>query len=165
MAPNASDADTRPYRPCVGIMLINRAGLVFVGNRIDIAGEHWQMPQGGIDAGETPEQAAWRELKEEVGTDAAQLLGESTRWFNYDLPPDLSRQAWKGRFRGQTQRWFAFRFTGHDRDIDLEAHKAEFEAWKWASVSELVDITVNFKRDVYRDVVEDLGCFAVPEGG
>ena len=158
-------ADTRPYRPCVGIMLINKAGLVFVGNRIDIDGDHWQMPQGGIDEGETAEQAAWRELAEEIGSDDAELLGESTRWFNYDLPPDLAKTAWHGRYRGQTQRWFAFRFTGNDSDIDLEAHKAEFEAWKWASISELVDLTVSFKRDVYREVVADLGRFAVPANG
>lgn len=146
-------------------MLVNRAGRVFVGNRIDIDGDHWQMPQGGIDEGETAEQAAWRELAEEVGTDAAELLGESTRWFDYDLPPDLSRKTWNGRYRGQTQRWFAFRFTGNDRDIDLEAHKAEFESWKWADISELIDSTVDFKRDVYRAVVADLGRFAVPAGG
>ena len=158
-------ADTRPYRPCVGIMLINRVGRVFVGNRIDIDGDHWQMPQGGIDADETAEQAAWRELAEEVGTNAAELLGESTRWFDYDLPPDLAARAWNGKYRGQTQRWFAFRFTGTDQDIDLEAHKAEFEAWKWADVSELVDLTVSFKRDVYRQVVADLGRFAVPTNG
>jgi len=165
MTTDAPPADTRPYRPCVGIMLINKAGLVFVGNRIDIDGDHWQMPQGGIDEGETAEQAAWRELTEEVGSDDAELLGESTRWFNYDLPPDLAQTAWEGRYRGQTQRWFAFRFTGDDSDIDLEAHHAEFEAWKWANISELVDLTVSFKRDVYREVVADMGRFAVPVNG
>lgn len=165
MTTDAPPADNRPYRPCVGIMLINKAGLVFVGNRIDIDGDHWQMPQGGIDEGETAEQAAWRELTEEVGSDDAELLGESTRWFNYDLPPDLAQTAWEGRYRGQTQRWFAFRFTGDDSDIDLEAHHAEFEAWKWANISELVDLTVSFKRDVYREVVADMGRFAVPVNG
>jgi len=154
--------DTRPYRPCVGIMLINAAGRIFVGNRNDVDGDHWQMPQGGIDDGETPEQAAWRELAEEVGTDKAFLLGESRTWLSYDLPGDLSRQAWNGQFRGQTQRWFAFRFTGQDGDIDLDAHHAEFEAWRWAALSELVDITIGFKRDVYRQVVDELGRYAVP---
>lgn len=141
-------------------MLFNGAGMVFVGNRIDVDGDHWQMPQGGIDEGETAAQAAWRELAEEVGTDKAVLLGESRDWLRYDLPPDLSRRVWNGRFRGQTQRWFAFRFTGNDRDIDLEAHQAEFEAWRWASPSELVDLAIGFKREVYRQAVEELGRFA-----
>lgn len=162
MPPDRVSDDARPYRPCVGIMLINAAGRVFVGNRIDVDGDHWQMPQGGIDEGETAEQAAWRELVEEVGTDKAELLAESRGWLSYDLPPDLSRRIWRGRFRGQTQRWFAFRFTGEDRDIDLEAHKAEFEAWRWANVSELVALAVGFKRDIYRQVVEELGRLAVP---
>lgn len=162
MPAGSAIVDTRPYRPCVGIMLINPAGLVFVGNRIDLDGDHWQMPQGGIDEGETAEQAAWRELAEEVGTDAATLLGASARWLNYDLPADLSQKAWRGQYRGQTQRWFAFRFTGNDCDIDLDAHKAEFEAWKWANAADLVDLTVEFKRNVYRDVVADLGRFATP---
>jgi putative (di)nucleoside polyphosphate hydrolase len=157
--------DTRPYRPCVGIMLINAAGRVFVGNRNDVDGDHWQMPQGGIDDGETPEQAAWRELAEEVGTDKAVLLGESRHWLSYDLPGALSRRVWHGRFRGQTQRWFAFRFTGDDRDIDLDAHQAEFEAWRWAAPAELADLTIGFKRDVYRRVVAELGGFAVPVEG
>jgi putative (di)nucleoside polyphosphate hydrolase len=157
--------DTRPYRPCVGIMLINAAGRVFVGNRNDVDGDHWQMPQGGIDDGETPEQAAWRELAEEVGTDKAVLLGESRHWLSYDLPAPLSRRVWHGRFRGQTQRWFAFRFTGDDRDIDLDAHHAEFEAWRWAAPAELVDLTIGFKRDVYRRVVAEMGGFAVPVEG
>jgi len=143
-------------------MLINSEGLIFVGNRLDVDGDHWQMPQGGIDAGETAEQAAWRELFEEVGTDKAELLGESAGWFSYDLPPDLSRRVWKGKFRGQTQRWFAFRFTGDDREIDLEAHTAEFEEWRWAKASDLTDLAVDFKRKIYRAVVRELGHFAVP---
>jgi putative (di)nucleoside polyphosphate hydrolase len=154
--------DPRPYRPGVGIMLINRAGLIFVGNRIDVAGDHWQMPQGGIDEGETAEQAAWRELAEEAGTDKAALLGQSAGWLRYDLPPDLSKKVWQGRFRGQKQRWFAFRFTGEDRDIDLDAHHAEFEAWRWAPLSELEALAIGFKRSIYRQVVTELGRFAVP---
>jgi putative (di)nucleoside polyphosphate hydrolase len=162
MTADRKTGDTRPYRPCVGIMLINAAGRVFVGNRNDVDGDHWQMPQGGIDDGETAEQAAWRELAEEVGTDKAELLGESAQWLHYDLPEALSHRVWHGRFRGQTQRWFAFRFTGDDRDIDLDAHKAEFEAWRWAPLSELVDMTIGFKRDVYRRVVDELGRYAAP---
>jgi putative (di)nucleoside polyphosphate hydrolase len=154
--------ERRPYRPCVGIMLINPAGLIFVGNRIDVDGDHWQMPQGGIDEGETAEQAAWRELAEEVGTRKAKLLGESAGWLSYDLPPELSRRVWHGRYRGQTQRWFAFRFTGDDREIDLEAHHAEFEAWRWVDLSDLETLAVDFKRDIYRQVAREFGRFATP---
>lgn len=162
MPPDRDAEDMRPYRPCVGIMLINATGRIFVGNRNDVDGDHWQMPQGGIDDGETPEQAAWRELAEEVGTDKAILLGESREWLRYDLPGELSRRVWHGRYRGQTQRWFAFRFTGDDLDIDLEAHHAEFEAWRWAELAELVELTIGFKRDVYRRVVDEMGRFAIP---
>jgi putative (di)nucleoside polyphosphate hydrolase len=155
--------DPRPYRPCVGIMLFNAAGKVFVGKRIDVDGDHWQMPQGGIDDGESAEQAAWRELHEEVGTDKAELLAESDNWLSYDLPPELSHRIWQGRFRGQTQRWFAFRFTGRDKDIDLDAHEAEFEAWRWADISELSGMVVDFKRDIYCEVVTEFGEFASPD--
>ena len=142
--------DPRPYRPCVGIMLFNAAGKVFVGKRIDVDGDHWQMPQGGIDDGESAEQAARRELHEEVGTDKAELLAASSDWLSYDLPSSFPGRSWQGRFRGQTQRWFAFRFTGEDRDIDLNTHKAEFEDWRWADISELSDLVVDFKREIYR---------------
>jgi putative (di)nucleoside polyphosphate hydrolase len=160
---SAASGDRRPYRPCVGIMLFNASGKVFVGNRIDVAGDHWQMPQGGIDAGETPEQAAWRELREEVGTEKAELLAASADWLRYDLPAALSRRVWQGRFRGQTQRWFAFRFTGEDRDIDLAAHVAEFEAWRWADIGELSALAIPFKRAVYDRVVEEFARFATPD--
>ena len=143
-------------------MLFNDAGLVFVGNRIDIDGDHWQMPQGGVDAGETAEQAAWRELREEVGTDKAVLLAESAESYCYDLPPDLSRKAWGGRFRGQSQRWFAFRFTGDDADIDLSAHHAEFSAWRWVAIDALPSLVIPFKQDVYRSVVQEFARFAHP---
>ncbi|WP_319637422.1 RNA pyrophosphohydrolase [Pacificispira spongiicola] len=147
--------DPRPYRPCVGLMVFNKDGLVFVGNRIDVPGDHWQMPQGGIDPGETPEQAAWRELREEVGTDKAEILGESRTWYPYDLPPGLSRRIWKGKYRGQTQRWFALRFLGQDTEIDLTLHQPEFSEWRWVSLTDLPDMIVPFKRPIYERVIEE----------
>ncbi|MEQ8443852.1 MAG: RNA pyrophosphohydrolase [Alphaproteobacteria bacterium] len=152
--------DPRPYRPCVGLMLFNRGGHVFVGNRIDVPGDHWQMPQGGIDPGETPEQAAWRELMEEVGTDKAEIIAESENWYPYDLPSGLSRRIWKGRYRGQTQRWFAFRFLGDDGDIDLTVHKPEFGEWRWVALNDLPDLIVPFKRPIYERVIKEFAGIA-----
>lgn len=147
--------DDRPYRPCVGLMVINDSGQVFVGNRIDTPGDHWQMPQGGIDEDETPSDAALRELKEEIGTDNAVILGESESWYAYDLPRELSRKIWKGRYRGQTQKWFLLLFRGEDRDIDLQAHHPEFSEWQWVSLERLSDLIVPFKRDTYERVVTE----------
>jgi putative (di)nucleoside polyphosphate hydrolase len=145
----------RPFRPCVGIMLLNRDGRVFVGNRADVDGDHWQMPQGGIDPGETPRAAALRELVEETGTDKAEILAESAEWFDYDLPPEFAAIAWSGRYRGQTQRWFAMRFTGVDDDIDLENSHGEFAEWRWVEIDALPDMVIGFKRQVYEAVVRD----------
>ena len=147
--------DLRPYRPCVGVMLLNGCGHVFVGNRIDMAGENWQMPQGGIDDGETPREAAFRELEEEAGTRRAEIVAESREWFSYDLPDEVSRQRWGGRFRGQTQRWFAMRFTGVDDDIRLNRHKAEFSAWRWVPMGQLQGLIVPMKREVYGQVIRE----------
>ena len=116
------------YRPCVGLMLINASGQLFIGQRRGLVLDAWQMPQGGIDSDEMPPAAAWRELREEVGTDAAQLVAESRRWYAYDLPPELLPERWGGRYRGQSQKWFAFGFTGKDEDIDIAAHEPEFVA-------------------------------------
>jgi len=151
------DDDPRPYRPCVGLMLVNDCGAVFVGNRIDTPGDHWQMPQGGVDEGETPREAALRELGEEVGLapDQVEVLGESREWHAYDLPPGLSRRVWKGRYRGQTQKWFALRFLGRDSDIDIAAHTPEFSAWQWASLDRLPELIVPFKREIYLRVVDE----------
>jgi putative (di)nucleoside polyphosphate hydrolase len=143
------------YRPGVGIMLLNRSGLVFVGQRRDYPGEAWQMPQGGIDADETPREAALRELKEEIGTDHAEILAESRRWFEYDLPPELQQQVWRGRFRGQRQKWFVMRFQGQDREIDIATHHPEFSAWKWIAPADLPRLIVPFKRQLYREVLEE----------
>jgi putative (di)nucleoside polyphosphate hydrolase len=134
-------------------MLLNRAGLIFVGKRIDQTVEGWQMPQGGIDEGEAPRQAVLRELKEETGTDKAEILGEMDDWLTYDLPPHLVGIAFKGKFRGQKQKWFALRFTGRDSDIDLTAHEPEFSEWKWLALDDLPGVIVPFKRDAYAAVV------------
>ncbi len=142
-----------PYRPCVGIMLFNQDGKVFVGKRIDQSVEGWQMPQGGIDKGETPKQAAKRELQEEAGTDKAEIIGEMEDWVTYDLPEHLIGVAFHGKYKGQRQKWFAMRFTGKDTDIDLTAHEPEFSAFQWVSLDELPGLIVPFKRQTYQQVI------------
>ena len=149
-----------PYRPCVGIMLIDRRGLVWVGRRRpkwagDRSAYIWQMPQGGISAGEDALTAALRELEEETGVSSVEVLARAPGWFTYDLPKELIGIALKGRYRGQRQKWFAMRFTGEDSEIDIAArngHKAEFDHWRWAQVADLPALTAPFKRQVYRDV-------------
>ena len=148
------DPTSLPYRPCAGIMLINEDDKVFVGQRIDMPSEHWQMPQGGIDDGEDPFSAAKRELLEEIGTDKAELLLEMEDWVYYDLPDELIGKVWKGRYRGQKQRWFLFRFTGSDTDIDIETEHPEFSKWKWTEIKTLVPEIVPFKQDIYQKVVD-----------
>ena len=155
-----TDGAGLPYRPCVGIMLFNSAGLVLVARRLDMVSEAWQMPQGGIEAGEAPIDAAFRELKEEIGTAKAELLAEAEDWLDYDLPDDLIALLWQGQFRGQTQKWFAMRFTGTDADIDIETETPEFSEWKWAEVAELPDLIVPFKRDLYAELVRRFGHLA-----
>jgi len=150
-----SAAPPSGYRPNVGMMLIGPDRRVFVGQRLDTRMDAWQMPQGGIDHGETAEQAALRELEEEIGTGKAELLRMSADWFAYDLPADLARTMWKGRYRGQAQRWAALRFTGTDDDIHLDTAHPEFRTWRWAHASELPALIVPFKRDVYTAVVRE----------
>ena len=154
--------DALPYRPAVGIMLLNRGGLVFVGRRIDQTVEGWQMPQGGIDEGETPAETGMRELKEEVGTDKAVILREMDGWLTYDLPKHLVGVAVHGRFRGQKQKWLAMRFTGTDGDIDIRTAHPEFAAWKWLSLDELPRLIVPFKRDTYKKVIAAFRDLAKP---
>jgi putative (di)nucleoside polyphosphate hydrolase len=144
-----------PYRPCVGIMLLNHRGEVFAAQRVDQRGEAWQMPQGGIDSGETPRDAAFRELHEEIGTANAEVLAESAAWHRYDLPPHLVPKVWGGKYRGQTQRWFALLFRGSDSEIDLEAHHPEFRSWCWVNIDRLPTLIVPFKRDVYSKVIAE----------
>jgi putative (di)nucleoside polyphosphate hydrolase len=161
----------RIYRPCVGIMLLNRQGLAFVGRRRNKRGSEaemleyeWQMPQGGIDEGEAPLDAALRELHEETNVTSVELLGETSQWYNYDLPPGAAKR-WKGKYRGQTQKWFALRFTGLESEIDIEspgggAHQPEVDAWRWERLELLPELIVPFKRGVYERVVQDFAHLA-----
>lgn len=146
-----------PYRPCAGVMLLNADGLVFVGQRIDSSADAWQMPQGGIDAGEEPSTAALRELGEETGIDPSRVsvIAQSRTEHLYDLPPHLLGKMWKGRFRGQRQWWFLMRFKGDDSDINIATAHPEFRAWQWVAPDRLVDLIVPFKRQLYANVVAE----------
>jgi len=145
-------------------MLLNAWSDVFVAQRIDTPSDAWQMPQGGIDRGETPLDAAWREMEEEIGTRKATLLAESRDWYRYDLPAELLSRLWHGRYRGQEQKWFAFRFTGDDADIDLLTDHAEFCNWKWTPMATLPSLIVAFKRRLYTDLVAEFGHLAETPG-
>ena len=151
--------DHLPYRPCAGFMLVNRDGLVFVGERIDPSAHgYWQMPQGGIDKGEDVRAAALRELEEEIGVgpDKVEVIAPASRPIRYDLPPELVGKVWKGKYRGQEQHWFLGRFLGEDADIDLEAHDPpEFHAWRWIAPEDLPALIIPFKRAVYEDVLAE----------
>lgn len=144
-----------PYRPCVGIMLLNREGLVFVARRIDNTAEAWQMPQGGIDKGEEPRETALREMEEEIGTRNAEIVAESREWLAYDLPEHLVPKLWGGKYRGQTQKWFAMRFLGEDSEINIATKHPEFSHWKWVKPKELPELIVPFKRDLYERIVKE----------
>lgn len=159
------------YRPCVGIMLLNADGLVFIGQRrlkrpSDGTNDAylWQMPQGGIDPGEEPFAAALRELAEETSVTSVERLAESPDWYSYDLPPDASKKSWRGRYQGQRQKWFALRFTGAESEINVTAPKGgfkpEFDTWRWARMETLPDLIIPFKRPVYEQVVAAFSTFA-----
>ena len=155
-----------PYRPNVGAALFNRQGKVFIGRRADLPGvaaHVWQMPQGGIDDGEDPRVAVFRELAEETGIAQAEIIAEHPEWLTYDLPAELLGRLFGGRFRGQRQRWFALRFLGTDADIDLDTHThPEFVAWRWADLSELPSLCVPFKRVTYETLARDFARYALP---
>lgn len=146
-----------PYRPCVGLMVLNAAGDVFVGQRMDSEYNAWQMPQGGVDKGEDPQTAALRELEEETGitADLVEIIAQSDRWLPYELPYDLVPKLWKGRYRGQEQKWFLLRFKGLDDQVNIATEHAEFSAWQWMPIKGLVDNIVPFKREVYTNVLEE----------
>jgi putative (di)nucleoside polyphosphate hydrolase len=169
--PRSKNASELPYRDCVGIMLLDRAGRVFIGRRSE-GPEHvdathaWQMPQGGVDADEDPWQAALRELYEETNVRSVERLGEIKKWLTYDIPRDIG-QAWGGKYRGQRQKWFAMRFTGEEREIDTAQpggghHKPEFLAWRWEPMANLPALVIPFKRKVYEEVVAEFSRFARP---
>lgn len=151
-----TDIASLPYRPCAGVMLLNRDGRVFVGQRLDSTLEAWQMPQGGIDPGEDALEAAFRELWEETGVARhhAELIAEAPEELQYDLPDDLIGKVWKGKWRGQRQRWFLLRFLGEDADVDIATAHPEFRAWRWAEPADLPDLIVPFKRALYGRLLE-----------
>lgn len=145
-----------PYRPCVGVVLINGDGLIFAGQRLDSNAPAWQMPQGGIDDGEKPRAAALRELWEETGvtSDLVEFIGKTNDWVTYDLPDELLGKIWGGKFRGQKQRWFLFRFKGEDDQINIVTEHPEFSNWRWIAADEMLAAIVPFKRPVYEQVVQ-----------
>jgi len=149
------DTENLPYRPCVGVMLINSAGLIFAGRRLDSTAGAWQMPQGGIDEGEKPRTAALRELCEETGVtaDLVERVEKTKGWVTYDLPPDLLGKAWGGRFRGQRQKWFLYRFLGSDAQVNIATDHPEFSEWRWIAADDMLAAIVPFKREVYAKII------------
>jgi putative (di)nucleoside polyphosphate hydrolase len=156
-----TDPESLPYRPCVGVMLIDARGLIFAGQRIDSAAPAWQMPQGGIDDDEKPKAAAFRELWEETGVtrDLVEPIAKTHGWVTYDLPPELLGKVWGGKYRGQKQKWFLFRFKGQDSDIRIATEHPEFSTWRWILADEMIDSIVPFKRAVYDEVVRSFRAY------
>lgn len=157
------DPASLPYRPCVGVVLINNQGLIFAGQRIDSPTPAWQMPQGGIDDGEKPKAAALRELWEETGVtaDLVEFVAKTHGWVTYDLPPELLGKVWGGKYRGQRQKWFLFRFKGRDDQVQIATEHPEFDKWRWIGADEMVASIVPFKRAVYEEVVRHFRAYLV----
>ena len=155
------DATLLPYRPCVGVVLINRDGLIFTGNRKDSHIPAWQMPQGGIDDGEKPRKAALRELWEETGVtdDLVEFIAKTDDWVTYDLPAELLGKVWGGKYRGQKQKWFLFRFKGQDADVKIATEHPEFAQWRWILADEMLESIVPFKRAVYEQVIRSFRAY------
>ena len=146
----------KPYRRCVGMMILNSSKEILVGKRIDHPSGFWQMPQGGIDEHENPEEAVWREMMEEIGTNNVTLIKISNQWLNYDIPNDtLKTLPWGHKYKGQMQKWFAFKFTGNDKEINVGTANPEFSEWKWTNIDIIIDNIVPFKRDVYSKILEE----------
>jgi len=146
----------KKYRRCVGIMIINKEKKILVGKRIDHPSGFWQMPQGGIDENENPEEAVRREMMEEIGTNKAELIKVSSQWINYNIPLEtLKTLPWGNKYIGQSQKWFVFKFTGQDSDINVDTKNPEFSEWKWAKMDSIIDNIVPFKRDVYSKILEE----------
>ena len=147
---------TDKYRKCVDMMILNTKNEILVGRRIDHPSGYWQMPQGGIEKNEDPAKAVWREMMEEIGTNKAELIGTSINWVNYEIPQDtLDKLPWGKKYIGQTQKWFVFRFTGSDNEINVSTENPEFSEWKWASYDSLVNNIVPFKRKIYSQVIKE----------
>lgn len=144
-----------PYRPGVGMMIINKNKKVFVAKRVDTKIQAWQMPQGGIDIGETPSKAAFREMEEEIGTDSGRIIAESNNWYCYDIPKFLIKKLWGGNYRGQRQKWFLIEFNGEDEDINIQTDTPEFSEWRWVDVHELPEIIIPFKKKLYEAVIKE----------
>jgi len=154
---HSTEIEKLPYRLNVGIMVVNKAGYVFVAQRLEHYSDAWQMPQGGIDPDEGTQAAALRELEEETGITAnkVKIIAQSKGWIPYELPAELIPKLWNGKYRGQKQKWYLMKFLGEDTDIDIETSNPEFSAWKWIAPKELPDAIVPFKRDVYIRILEE----------
>ena len=142
------------YRAGIGIFLINDEGKVFIGQRFDEKTEALQMPQGGIDENENPEEALWREMMEEIGTNKASILHHIDEWLYYDLPSDIAQSIWNGRYIGQKQKWFLLSFDGKDNDININTENPEFVSWQWVNIDKVEDLAIDFKKDMYKTIVQ-----------